>query len=238
MHHIAFEAFHYDTPIVLNNVIFEIAQDAATTPALRIRYDAAMTVVLGSDMHGDQKMCGNERKCIFLYSVTRAKVEKYVHGTLAQSDGFAMPIGNPQVNMIGLYVLGGNVDGVVKMKFRGRFAWRNGILNREMGQYGFQLSIDALIFNEINVDVQASVVVMKGVFLLAVRIIHGQRERYLFHSHFHSLKVDFFGQSRIEVRIVEMLTMMMDRTVIVTRNAIAKDIHQTIVVGKRHDVFY
>ena len=191
----SFESFHYDIPIVSNNVIFEVAQDATATAALRIRYDAAVTVVLGRDMHVYQKMRGNERKRIFLYSVTRAKVEEYVNGTVTQSDGFVMPVGNPQVNMIGLYVLGGNVDGVVKMKFRGRFAGRNGILDREMYQYGSQLSINALIFNEINVDVQAPVVVMKGVFLLAVRMIHGQRERYLFHSHFQSLKVDFFGQS-------------------------------------------
>ena len=129
-----------------------------------------------------------------------------------------------------MYVLGGNVDGVVKMKFRGHFAGRNGILDREMCQYGSQLSIDALIFNEINMDVQAPVVVMKGVFLLAVRMIHGQRERHLFHSNFHSLKVDFFGQSHIKVRIVEMLTMIMDLPVIVTSDAIVKDIHQTIVV--------
>ena len=169
-----------------------------------------LTVVLGSDTHVHQKMCGNERKHILLYSGTRAEVEEYVHGTVAQSDGFVMPVGNPQVNMIGLYVLGGNVDGAIKMKFRGRFAGWNDILDREVCQYGSQFSIDAFIFNEINVDVQAPVVVMKGVFLLAVRMIHGQRERYLFHSHFHSLTVDFFGQSHNKVRIVEMLTMIMD----------------------------
>ena len=167
-HHTSFESFHYDTPIISNNVIFEVDQDVTTAAALRIRYDAAVTVVLGKDTHVDQKMRGNERKRIFLYSVKRAKVEEYVHGTVAQSDGFIMTVGNPQVNMIGLYVFGGNLDRVVKMKFRGRFAGRNGILDREMCQYGSQLSIDAMVFNEMNVDVQAPVVVMKGVFLPAV----------------------------------------------------------------------